>query len=123
MTLSNEKLNAKVIYLRYFMFMYESEFLDEEALHIIRAKELLEKEFELFSRVALELIESGSSQFEYGESRYLLGKSGLSFNPGFHIDSENLDGSNRFRHSWSAFSGDTEWQIRVISNKLARLLS
>ena len=103
--------------------MNDSEILDDEAKKIIRSVEILKKESELLHKVALELIEADSARFQYGNSRYLLAKSGLAYNLGYHIESENLDGSNRFRHSWSALSGDNEWQVISIMRELSQLLA
>lgn len=103
--------------------MCAKEILDDEARHILRAKEIENREQELLLRVAHELIATGSSSFEYGQKIFRLGKSGLSYNPGYHIESENLDGSANFRHSWSALSGDHEWQVFCIKNKISRLLA
>lgn len=103
--------------------MSANEILDDESRHIIRAKEIENQEQELLLRVAQELIATGSSKFEYGQKIFRLNKSGFSYNPGFHIESENLDGSENFRHSWTALSGDQEWQVFCIKNQVTRLLA
>ena len=103
--------------------MCANEILDDEARHILRAKEIENQEQELLLRVAHELIAKGTSSFEYGQKIFRLAKSGLSYNPGYHIESENLDGSENFRHSWSALSGNQEWQVFCIKNQISRLLA
>lgn len=103
--------------------MAEVDPFDDETRQILRAKEIENQEQELLFRVAHELITTGSSKFEYCHKIFRLNKSGLSYNPGYRIESENLDGSENFRHSWSALSGDKDWQIFCIKNKISRLLA
>ena len=103
--------------------MEHSGILDDEAKKILRAKEIARTEQDLLFRVANELVKAGSSSFEFGSKRFLLTKSGLSYNPGYQIESENLDGSGLFRHSWSALSGDLDWQVSCIINKVSHLLA
>lgn len=103
--------------------MCANEIMDDEARRILRAQEIENQEQELLLRVAHELIATGSSKFEYGQKIFRLNKSGLSYNPGYHIESENLDGSENFRHSWSALSGDQEWQVACMKNQISRLLA
>jgi hypothetical protein len=103
--------------------MCASEILGDEARHILRAKEIECQEQELLVRVARELISAGSATFEYGQKIFRLNKSGLSYNHGYKIESENLDGSENFQHSWSALTGDEEWQIFCIKNMVSRLLA
>lgn len=103
--------------------MEHSDIFDDEAKKILRAKEIAHAEQDLLFRVAKELIDAGSSSFEFGSKRFILNKSGLSYNPGYQIESENLDGSGHFRHSWSALSGDFEWQVSCVANKVSHLLA
>ena len=103
--------------------MAERDELDDEARKILRAKEIEGQEQELLIRVARELISVGSSTFEYGQKIFRLDKSGLSYNLGYKIESENLDGSENFQHSWSALTGDEDWQIFCIKNRVSRLLA
>ena len=103
--------------------MCAREIFSDEARHILRAKEIESQEQELLMRVARELISVGSSTFEYGQKIFRLNKSGLSYNLGYKIESENLDGSENFQHSWSALTGDENWQIFCIKNKVSRLLA
>ena len=103
--------------------MAERDELDDEARKILRAREIEGQEQELLLRVARELISVGSSTFEYGQKIFRLNKSGLSYNLGYKIESENLDGSENFQHSWSALTGDEDWQIFCIKNRVSRLLA
>jgi hypothetical protein len=103
--------------------MCASEIFSDEARHILRAKEIEGQEQELLIRVARELISVGSSTFEYGKKIFRLNKSGFSYNLGYKIESENLDGSENFQHSWSALTGDEDWQILCIKNWVSRLLA
>lgn len=103
--------------------MCAREIFNDEARHILRAKEIEGEEQELLLRVARELISVGSSTFQYGQKIFRLNKSGLSYNLGYKIESENLDGSENFQHSWSALTGDENWQIFCIKNKVSRLLA
>ena len=103
--------------------MCASEIFRDESRHILRAKEIEGQEQELLMRVARELISVGSSTFEYGQKIFRLDKSGLSYNLGYKIESENLDGSENFQHSWSALTGDEDWQIFCIKNRVSRLLA
>ena len=103
--------------------MCASEIFSDEARHILRAKEIEDQEQELLTRVARELISAGSSTFEYSQKIFRLNKSGLSYNLGYKIESENLDGSENFQHSWSALTGDEDWQIFCIKNRVSRLLA
>jgi len=103
--------------------MAEIDELDDEARKILRAKEIEGQEQELLIRVARELISLGSSTFEYGQKIFRLNKSGFSYNLGYKIESENLDGSENFQHSWSALTGDEDWQILCIKNRVSRLLA
>lgn len=89
----------------------------------LRARRILEVEGNSLDNQALKLVREGSSQIEIGNKRYLLSKSGESHNPGFQIESENLDGSGRFRNSWIALSGDENWQVTSIKNQLAHLIA
>jgi hypothetical protein len=101
----------------------ESEDFDDEETRTRRASEIGISEKDLLNRVARLLVNSGSSHFEFGIKRFLLTKNGQSHNQGYQIETENLDGSGRFRNSWSALSGDEDWQIECITNQLARLLA
>ena len=103
--------------------MAERDELDDEARKILRAREIEGQEQELLLRVARELISVGSSTFQYGQKIFRLNKSGLSYNLGYKIESENLDGSENFQHSWSALTGDEDWQILCIKNRVSRLLA
>jgi hypothetical protein len=103
--------------------MAEKDGLNDEVKEILRAKEIEGQEQELLMRVARELISVGSSTFEYGQKIFRLNKSGLSYNLGYKIESENLDGSDNFQHSWSALTGDEDWQIFCIKNRVSRLLA
>lgn len=103
--------------------MSNPEIIDLEARRIIRSNEIECAEKDLLLQTAHDLIEIGSSQFEYGDIRFLLTKSGLSYNPGYQIETENLDGSERFRNSWSALSGDQDWQVKSIIKQLTRLMA
>lgn len=96
---------------------------DEEMRKVILAREIGYSEHDLLLRVALELIEKGKSQFEFNKKRFLLSMSGFSHNPGYQIESEDLDGSNFFRHSWSALNGDKDWQVTSITTNVSRLLA
>jgi len=97
--------------------------LDEDAALTIRSHELAISQKETLTRVAVALVRNGSSEFEFGLKRFLLTKNGQSDNPGYQIETENLDGSGRFRNSWSALSGDEDWQITCITNQVARLMA
>jgi hypothetical protein len=103
--------------------MCASEIFSDEARHILRAKEIEGQEQELLMRVARELISLGSSTFEYGQKIFRLNKSGLSYNLGYKIESESLDGSENIQHSWTALTGDEDWQILCIKNRVSRLLA
>ena len=96
---------------------------DEEMRKVILAREIGNSEHDMLLRVALELIEKGKSQFEFNKRRFLLSMSGLSHNPGYQIESEELDGSNLFRHSWSSLNGDKDWQVKSITTNVSRLLA
>ena len=96
---------------------------DEEMRKVILAREIGNSEHDMLLRVALELIENGNSQFEFNKRRFLLSMSGLSHNPGYQIESEELDGSNLFRHSWSSLNGDKDWQVKSITTNVSRLLA
>jgi hypothetical protein len=103
--------------------MCASDVFNDESRHILRAREIESQEQELLLRVACELISVGSSTFQYGQKIFRLNKSGLSYNLGYKIESENLDGSENFQHSWSALTGDEDWQIFCIKNGVSRLLA
>ena len=96
---------------------------DEEMRKVILAREIGNSEHDMLLRVALELIEKGKSQFEFNKRRFLLSMSGFSHNPGYQIESEELDGSNLFRHSWSSLNGDKDWQVKTITTNVSRLLA
>ena len=96
---------------------------DEEMRKVILAREIGNSEHDMLLRVALELIENGNSQFEFNKRRFLLSMSGFSHNPGYQIESEELDGSNLFRHSWSSLNGDKDWQVKSITTNVSRLLA
>jgi hypothetical protein len=103
--------------------MADFETLDQESEFIIRAAEIAVKEKLILESAVRELVTSGSSSFENGSKRYLLSKSGESHNPGYQIETENLDGSGRFRNSWIAAKGDEDWQISCIINQVTRLIA
>ena len=90
---------------------------------MLLAREILENQKTFLDNLAIKMLQEGSSQIEFGIKRYLLSKNGSSHNPGFQIETENLDGSERFRNSWSALGGDENWQIECIKNQLARLMA
>ena len=89
----------------------------------LRARRILEVQGNSLDNPALKLVREGSSQIEIGIKRYLLSKSGESHNPGFQIETENLDGSGRFRNSWIALIGDENWQVTSVKNQLAHLIA
>jgi hypothetical protein len=103
--------------------MEASQNFDKETIVVLRTREILEHQGTSLDNLALKLIQDGTSQIEFGSKRYLLSKNGPSHNPGFQIETENLDGTERFRNSWSALSGDENWQIVCIKNQLARLIA
>ena len=103
--------------------MTNLEDFNEEETRARRASEISISEKNLLNNAAQLLIRSGSSHFEFGLKRFLLTKNGQSDNPGYQIETENLDGSGRFRNSWSALSGDEDWQITCITNQVARLMA
>jgi hypothetical protein len=103
--------------------MEASQNFDSETVVALRARKILEHQGTSLNNTAIKLIQNGSSQIEFGIKRYLLSKNGSSHNPGFQIETENLDGSERFRNSWSALGGDENWQIECIKNQLARLMA
>ena len=95
----------------------------DEATRAMRAKEIANSERDLLKKASRSLVMDGFSQFEFGLKRYLLTKNGQAHNPGYQIETENLDGSGRFRNSWNALSGDEDWQINIVTNQLARLMA
>lgn len=97
--------------------------LDHESKRIIRAAEIAVTEMLFLESAVQKLVANGCSSFEYGSKRYLLNKSGESHNPGYQIETENLDGSCRFRDSWVALNGDEAWQISCVINQVARLIA
>ncbi|QLL24451.1 hypothetical protein DLE04_01715 [Actinobacteria bacterium IMCC26103] len=103
--------------------MEASQNFDREAVVVLLAREILESQETFLDNLALKMLQEGSSQIEFSAKRYLLSKNGSSHNPGFQIETENLDGSERFRNSWSALGGDENWQIECIKNQLARLMA
>jgi hypothetical protein len=103
--------------------MEQSDKIDREEAITLYARKILEVQGKSLDDLALKLVRVGSSEIEFGMKRFLLSKSGESHNPGFQIETENLDGSGRFRNSWSALSGDENWQVTCIKNQLARLMA
>jgi hypothetical protein len=103
--------------------MEQSKKIDREEAMTLHARKILEVQGESLDDLALKLVRVGSSEIEFGIKRFLLSKSGESHNPGFQIETENLDGSGRFRNSWSALSGDENWQVTCVKNQLARLMA
>jgi hypothetical protein len=103
--------------------MTNLEDLGDEATRAMRANEIANSERDLLKKASRSLVIDGSSQFEFGLKRYLLTKIGQAHNPGYQIETENLDGSGRFRNSWNALSGDEDWQINIVTNQLARLMA
>jgi hypothetical protein len=103
--------------------MADFETLDHESDRIIRAAEIAVTEKLILESAARDLVVHGSSRFEYGSKRYLLDRSGKSHNPGYQIETENLDGSCRFRNSWVVLNGDEAWQISCVINQVARLIA
>lgn len=103
--------------------MEKSQKLDRESAIALYARKILKVQGKSFDDLAIKLVRDGSSEIEFGIKRFLLSKSGESHNPGFQIETENLDGSGRFRNSWSALSGDENWQVACVKNQLARLIA
>ena len=96
---------------------------DYESLLSVRASEIATSEKLTLDEAAKTLVRDGVTCFEYKLKRFHLKKSGPSHNPGYQVETENLDGTGRFRNSWSALNGDQDWQIKCVSKHLARLMA
>lgn len=77
--------------------MPENPYENDDDSNIVRGFEILEENEGNFRAVAKELIEKGAVSFEFMGRRIILTTYGLSYNMGFNLEFENLDGSGRYK--------------------------
>lgn len=101
--------------------MPENPYEHNDDSNIVRGFEIYEKNESKFREVAKELIEKGSASFEFMKKRIILTAYGLSYNLGFKLEFENLDGTGRFKHGWSHYPDTYEDRITEITTAVSVL--
>ena len=101
--------------------MPENPYEHDDDSNIVRGFEIYEKNEKKFRSVAKELIEKDSVSFEFMGKRIILTTYGLSYNLGFNLEFENLDGTGRFKHGWSCYPNTYEDRITEITTSVSIL--
>ena len=101
--------------------MPENPYEHDDDSNIVRGFEIYEKHESKFREVAKELIDKDSASFEFMGKRIILTTYGLSYNLGFNLEFENLDGTGRFKHGWSYYPDTYEDRITEITTAVSIL--
>lgn len=101
--------------------MPENPYKNDDDSNIVRGFEILKENEDKFYVAAKELIEKDSVSFEFMGTRIILTTYGLSYNLGFNIGTENLDGTHRFRNGCCSYPDTYEDRIQDITTAVSIL--
>ncbi|MFZ2227835.1 MAG: hypothetical protein WA090_01615 [Candidatus Nanopelagicaceae bacterium] len=89
--------------------------------NIIRGLEIYEENESKFREVARELIDKDSVSFVFLGKRIILTTYGLSYNMGFNLETEDLDGTQRFKSGWCYYPDNYEDRVQAITTAVSIL--
>jgi len=94
---------------------------DEDASTIVRGFEIFADNESKFRSIAQELIEKDFVTFVFLGKRIILTTYGLSYNMGFNLETEDLDGTQRFKSGWCYYPDNYEDRITEITTAVSIL--
>lgn len=101
--------------------MPENPYEHDDDSNIVRGFEIFAENESKFRSIAQELIEKDFVAFVFLGKRIILTTYGLSYNLGFNLEFENLDGTGRFKHGWSYYPDTYEDRITEITTAVSIL--
>lgn len=92
-----------------------------DASNIVRSFEIFEDNKIKFRAIAEELIQKDAASFEYATKRILLTAHGPRNNQGFNLETENLDGTARFKDGWCYYPDNYDDRVKAITTSISLL--